>query len=74
MPEDWHDHDLVFCQAGGKPIDPGADYNAWRRLLKRGEVRDARLHDARHTAATFFSRRGCGRGSRSRCSATRRSP
>jgi integrase len=58
MPEDWHDHDLVFCQYDGKPIDPGADYKAWKRLLLRAEVRDARLHDARHTAATLLLLQG----------------
>ena len=58
MPEVWHDHDLVFCQYDGKPIDPGADYKAWKRLLVRAEVRDARLHDARHTAATLLLLQG----------------
>ncbi|MDQ1537840.1 MAG: hypothetical protein QOE58_2233, partial [Actinomycetota bacterium] len=58
MPEDWHDDDLVFCQSDGKPIDPGADYKAWKRLLKAAEVRDARLHDARHTAATLLLLQG----------------
>ena len=58
MPEAWHDHDLVFCQYDGKPIDPGADYKAWKRLLVRAEVRNARLHDARHTAATLLLLQG----------------
>ncbi|MCW2667750.1 MAG: Integrase [Frankiales bacterium] len=54
----WQDHDLVFCQANGGPIDPGADYKAWKRLLARAQVRDARLHDARHTAATLLLLQG----------------
>lgn len=58
MPEDWHEHQLVFCQVDGKPIDPAADYKAWKRLLKAAEVRDARLHDARHTAATLLLLQG----------------
>jgi hypothetical protein len=33
---------------------PGADWKAWEALLKRAELRDARLHDARHTAATLL--------------------
>jgi integrase len=58
LPGLWQDHDLVFCQHDGKPIDPGADYKAWKSLLARAEVRDARLHDARHTAATLLLQQG----------------
>ena len=47
------EHGLVFTQVDGRPIDPGADWKAWKALLKRAHVRDARLHDARHTAATL---------------------
>jgi integrase len=36
------------------PVDPRADYDDWRELLKAAEVRKARLHDARHTAATML--------------------
>jgi len=50
----WEDHDLVFAQQSGKPIDPRADWAAWKALLKSAGVRDARLHDARHTAATLL--------------------
>ena len=45
---------LVFAQPNGAPIDPKADYTAWRRLLAAAGVRSARLHDARHTAATML--------------------
>lgn len=58
LEEVWQDNDLVFCQHDGKPIDPGADYKAWKRLLVRAEIRDARLHDARHTAATLLLLQG----------------
>jgi integrase len=50
----WHDNDLVFCQSNGKPIDGKADWNRWRLLLEEAGVRHARLHDARHTAATLL--------------------
>jgi integrase len=50
----WVDHNLVFCQPNGRPIDPRADLRDWKRLLQRAGVRDARLHDARHTAATML--------------------
>jgi integrase len=54
----WDDHDLVFCQPSGRPIDPGADWKAWKTLLRRAGLRDARLHDARHTAATLLLQQG----------------
>jgi integrase len=38
----------------GRPIDPRADHDEWKALLKSAGVRDARLHDARHTAATML--------------------
>ena len=54
----WEDHGLVFVQPTGKPIDPRADYGAWKQLLVDAGVRDARLHDARHTAATLLLSQG----------------
>ena len=54
----WQEHDLVFAQLDGKPIDPRADWKAWKALLARAEIRDARLHDARHTAATLLLQQG----------------
>jgi integrase len=50
----WHEGDWVFTQPNGRPIDPRADHDAWKALLKEANVRDARLHDARHTAATML--------------------
>jgi integrase len=54
----WEDSGLVFCQVNGRPIDPAADHAAWKALLKTANVRDARLHDARHTAATLLLQQG----------------
>lgn len=51
---EWHDLGFVFCQPNGKPIDPRQDWQTWKDLLKAAGVRDARLHDARHTAATLL--------------------
>lgn len=56
----WHDDGWVFAQPNGKPTDPRADYSAWKDVLKAAEVREARLHDARHTAATFLLVLGVG--------------
>ncbi len=44
----------MFAQPTGKPTDPRADYGEWKAVLKAAGVREARLHDARHTAATFL--------------------
>jgi integrase len=54
----WEDSGLVFCQLNGGPIDPSADNAAWKALLKTAGVRDARLQDARHTAATILLQQG----------------
>ena len=54
----WQEHGLVFAQVNGKPIEPRADWQAWKDLLKVAEVRNARLHDARHTAATLLLLQG----------------
>jgi hypothetical protein len=35
----------------GRPLVPNSDYHQWKALLKAAGVRDARLHDSRHTAA-----------------------
>ncbi len=51
---EWHDGDWIFTQPNGKPLDPRADYEQRRSLLTEAGVREARLHDARHTAATVL--------------------
>ena len=50
----WQDGGWVFAQPIGRPIDPRADYAEWKALLAAAGVREARLHDARHTAATML--------------------
>ena len=55
---EWEDHGLVFAQPNGRPLDPRSDHRAWRALLAAAEVRGARLHDARHTAATLLLQQG----------------
>lgn len=39
-------------------MERSEDYKAWKALLKRTGVRDARLHDARHTAGTLLVEQG----------------
>lgn len=50
----WNDGDWLFATPTGGPINPRTDYAEWKRLLVVAGVRDARLHDARHTAATVL--------------------
>jgi integrase len=54
----WRDHDLVFAQPNGKPIERRSDWRAWKRLLDEAGVREVRLHDGRHTAATLLLSEG----------------
>ena len=44
----------VFATPTGTPIRAGADWAEWKDLLADAGVRDARVHDARHTAATLL--------------------
>jgi integrase len=50
--------DLVFTQPNGRPVSPRADWEAWKTLLADANVPEARLHDARHTAATVLLEMG----------------
>jgi len=50
----WQDGGWVFASPTGRPLNPNTDYHEWKKLLKDAGVRDGRLHDARHTAATVL--------------------
>jgi integrase len=54
----WEDHDLVFAQANGRPIERKSDWQAWKALLHEAGGREVRLHDGRHTAATLLLSEG----------------
>ncbi len=54
----WQDNGLVFAQSTGKKIDPRRDWEEWKQILLEAKVRDERLHDARHTAATLLLEQG----------------
>ncbi|MFB4285965.1 tyrosine-type recombinase/integrase [Nonomuraea sp. MTCD27] len=54
----WTDHDLVFTTQLGGPIERTEDWKQWKSILKQAGVRDARVHDARHTAATLLIEQG----------------
>lgn len=50
----WHDDGWLFADPTGCVLHPRTDTQHWKELLAAAGVRDARLHDARHTAATVL--------------------
>jgi len=50
----WREGGWVFTTPTGDPLNPNTDYHQWKELLRTADLRDARLHDARHTAATVL--------------------
>ncbi len=50
----WIDADWLFASETGAPINPSTDTSHWKALLRAAGIRDGRLHDARHTAATVL--------------------
>ncbi len=50
----WQEGGWLFTTPTGSPLNPNTDYHQWKELLRAAGVRDARLHDARHTAATVL--------------------
>jgi site-specific recombinase XerD len=58
--EKWKEWDLCFCFPNtlGRPMEPRDDWAEWKALCKAAGVRDARLHHARHTAATLLLEQG----------------
>jgi site-specific recombinase XerD len=49
---------LVFGSPTGTPVDPHDDWDEWHALLSSAGVREARVHDPRHTAATLLLGQG----------------
>ena len=45
----------MFARPEGRPLNPNTDYHEWKALLSEAGVREARLHDALHTAATVLA-------------------
>lgn len=50
----WAGEDWPFVTEIGQPLNHRTDLQHWKQLLANAGVRDARLHDARHTAATVL--------------------
>jgi integrase len=55
----WDDHDLVFANEIGRPLEQG---NVLRRsfwpILERAALPRCRFHDLRHTCATLLLQQG----------------
>jgi integrase len=49
----WVDEGWI-CDDIGRALNPRTDWDHWKKLLRAAGVRDGRLHDARHTAATVL--------------------
>ncbi|RNL61013.1 site-specific integrase [Nocardioides marmoriginsengisoli] len=56
--DQWHDSGLVFTLPNGKGVDSKVDGERWHRLLDKAEVKQRRLYDARHSAATLMLAQG----------------
>ncbi|WP_327156688.1 site-specific integrase [Streptomyces tubercidicus] len=50
----WTEGGWVFPDESGRIASHRKDWAEWKELLKEAKVRDGRLHDARHTAATVL--------------------
>ena len=50
---EWTDHDLIFTQWNGAPVDPRRDWQEWARILEAAGIPHAGVHAGRHTAATI---------------------
>jgi len=52
------DSDLVFSHIDGSPLLPGTLSHAWDKAVRRAGLRVIRLHDARHTHASYMLKQG----------------
>lgn len=55
---EYKDHDLVFCNPDGTPLDPGELSHRFANLAKKAGYPGLRLHDLRHTHATLLLAQG----------------
>lgn len=54
----WQDSNYVFCGPDGSGLRPDYAYKQFQRLIKLSGVRRIRLHDLRHTHATWLLEAG----------------
>jgi integrase len=56
--EGWQDHDLVFPSSVGTPLDPRNLTRSFHALCDRAGLPRERLHNLRHSAASFLLAQG----------------
>lgn len=57
----WEEHDLVFCQPNGRPIDPRRDWEELQDILEASGIAARGTHaQGRHTAGTLLTENGVG--------------
>ncbi len=56
--KEWQENNLVFCRPDGAPLPPDFAYRQFKRLIKKAGVSQIRLHDLRHTHATWLLEAG----------------
>jgi integrase len=56
--DSWVDPRLVFTTRLGTPIHPRNDYRSFRELILQANLRQIRVHDLRHTAASVLLAQG----------------
>ena len=66
----WEDHDVVFAQENGRPIDPKADWQEWSDILRAAGIPHHGVHAMRHSAATIALDEGVALAMVQECSAT----
>ena len=54
----WEKNNLIFCNALGGMLDPGAVSQCFKRFLNKYNLPDIKLHALRHTAATEMLQSG----------------
>lgn len=57
---EWQEHDLVFCQWNGRPVDPRRDWADWKQLLLDAGLPPHRVHATRHTSTSLLLGEGVG--------------
>ncbi|HEV2124154.1 MAG TPA: site-specific integrase [Chloroflexota bacterium] len=55
---EWTDHDLVFCTATSRPINPAHVRRSFDRIVARAGVPDITIHGMRHCHAVWLLRAG----------------
>ena len=55
---DFHDNNLVICQSDGKPFSVDYYSHKFKRLLEVNGLKKIRLHDLRHSHATYMLKLG----------------